>query len=212
MTWEEHRSAAEEFALIELWEQAAAHYVNAAALLMQSKRLEDTPEITYLQLRAGQAFLEQEDPTAAEPILNNALQLATLIEYTELLPEIQRALGEAHATQGNHLAAIPCFEAALGKTLDPELYLHLTLSQLALGQEPEGLKSLERACKIHYRAKNLEGMVTCVSRAAAVSEDAGYKKLARSLYKKALQLAEIWPQCDPALQAELQARYDALGV
>ena len=55
MTWEEHRSAAEEFALIELWEQAAAHYVNAAALLMQSKRLEDTPEITYLQLRAGQA-------------------------------------------------------------------------------------------------------------------------------------------------------------
>ena len=135
MTWEEHRSAAEEFALIELWEQAAAHYVNAAALLMQSKRLEDTPEITYLQLRAGQAFLEQEDPAAAEPILNNALQLATLIEYTELLPEIQRALGEAHATQGNHLKAITCFEAALGKTLDPELYLHLTLSQLALGQE-----------------------------------------------------------------------------
>ena len=53
-------------------------------------------------------------------------------------------------------------------------------------------------------------MVTCVSRAAAVSEDAGYRKLARSLYKKAQQLAEIWPQCDPALLAELQARYDAL--
>ncbi|MBB6053512.1 hypothetical protein [Armatimonas rosea] len=207
MTWQEHRDEAEEQAILESWELAAAHYVEAASLLMQTKRLEDAPELAYLQLQAAKALLKHGEPGAATPLLENALQLATLIDYAELLPQIQLSQGEAHAALGEHEAAIACFEAAQPPQLDPAIYLKITLSQLAMEQEESALKNLERACKLHFKAKNLQGMVDAVTRAAGVAAETNQPKLARGLYKKALDLAELLPERDEALLKELQERY-----
>lgn len=211
MSWQEHRDEAEEQAILENWELAAAHYVEAASLLMQTKRLEDAPELAYLQLHAAQALVKSGEPGAALPLLENSLQLATLIDYTALVPQVYRTQGEAQAALGEHEAAIACFEAAQPPQLDPSLYLEITRSQLALGQEDNALKNLERACKLHFKAKNLKGMIAAVSTAAESAQAADLPKLARNLYKKALDLVELLPTPDTDLQQSLQSSLDALG-
>jgi tetratricopeptide (TPR) repeat protein len=207
MTWQEHRDEAEEQAILESWELAAAHYVEAASLLMQTKRLEDAPELAYLQLHAGKALIKSSEPGAALPLLENALQLATLIDYADLVPQVYRAQGEASAALGEHEAAIACFEAAQPPQLDPTLYIEITRSQLALGQEDSALKNLERACKLYFKAKNLKGMIAAVSTAAESAQAADLPKLARNLYKKALDLVELLPERDDSLVEQLNERY-----
>lgn len=212
MTWQEHRDEAEEQELLEDWEQAALHFVRAAAALMELGRPQDAPELIYLQSQAGKALRRSGHPEQALSPLQNALQLATLIESEDLRLLLSRQLGETALVCQRYPEALAHLEAAKTETLDPELYLLIARAQLAQGQESEGLKNLERTCKLHFKAKNLRGMVQSVVQAAETVETAQLLPLAKDLYEKALDLTELWPESerDTTLQTRLQERLDAL--